>query len=148
MIQTFQLVRGEISFEENKIIIKDNSRRQSYFELIGTAMGATFFAILLVRDFKTDSAYDSGFLFFLGLINLSVFIIMLLRSTQGEIQIREIKSVNIEQRFANKFIDIKLKNNRLRRVAGVKNKEELEAYIERYVKPKIGRPGGRQQRLF
>jgi hypothetical protein len=138
MIQTFQLVRGEISFEENKIIIKDNSRRQSYFELIGTAMGATFFAILLVRDFKTDSAYDSGFLFFLGLINLSVFIIMLLRSTQGEIQIREIKSVNIQQRFANKFIDIKLKNNRLRRVAGVKNKEELEAYIERYVKPKIG----------
>ena len=113
MIQTFQLVRGEISFEENKIIIKDNSRRQSYFELIGTAMGATFFAILLVRDFKTDSAYDSGFLFFLGLINLSVFIIMLLRSTQGEIQIREIKSVNIQQRFANKFIDIKLKNNRL-----------------------------------
>jgi len=138
MIQKFQLDGGEIFFEEDKIVIKDNSRRQSYFELIGTAMGATFFAILLVRDFKTDSAYDSGFLFFLGLINLSVFIIMLLRSTQGEIQIREIKSVNIQQRFANKFIDIKLKNNRLRRVAGVKNKEELEAYIERYVKPKIG----------
>jgi len=138
MIQKFQLDGGEISFEEDKIVIKDNSRRQNYFELIGTAMGTTFFAILLVRDFKSDSAYDSGFLFFLGLINLSVFIIMLLRSTQGEIQIREIKSVNIQQRFANKFIDIKLKNNRLRRVAGVKNKEELEAYIERYVKPKIG----------
>jgi hypothetical protein len=138
MVQKFQLDGGEISFEEDKIIIKDNSRRQSYFELIGAAMGATFFAILLVRYFKTDSAYDSGFLFFLGLINLSVFIIMLLRSTQGEIQIRDIKSVNIQQRFANKFIDIKLKNNRLRRVAGVKNKEELDAYIERYVKPQIG----------
>jgi hypothetical protein len=138
MIQKFQLDGGEISFEEDKIVIKDNSRRQNYFELIGTAMGATFFALLLVRDFKSDSAYDSGFLFFLGLINLSVFIIMLLRSTQGEIQIKDIKSVNVQQRFANKFIDIKLKNNRLRRVAGVKNKEELENYIERHVKPKIG----------
>lgn len=138
MIQKFQLDGGEISFEEDKIVIKDNSRRQNYFELIGTAMGATFFAILLVRDFKSDSAYDSGFLFFLGLINLSVFIIRLLRSTQGEIQIKDIKSVNVQQRFANKFIDIKLKNNRLRRVAGVKNKEELEAYIERCVKQKIG----------
>jgi hypothetical protein len=138
MIQKFQLDGGEIFFEEDKIVIKDNSRRQNYFELIGTAMGATFFALLLVRDFKTDSAYDSGFLFFLGLINLSVFIIMLLRSTQGEIQIKDIKSVTVQQRFANKFIDIKLKNNRLRRVAGVKNKEELEAYIERYVKPQIG----------
>jgi hypothetical protein len=138
MIQAFQLVGGEISFEEDKIVIKDNSRRQSYFELIGIAMGATFIAILLVRDFKSDAAYYSGFLFFLGLINLSVFIIMLLRSTQGEIQIKDIKSVTVQQRFANKFIDIKLKNNRLRRVAGVKNKEELEAYIERYVKPQIG----------
>jgi hypothetical protein len=63
---------------------------------------------------------------------------MLLRSTQGEIQIKDIKSVTVQQRFSNKFIDIKLKNNRLRRVAGVKNKEELEAYIERYVKPQLG----------
>jgi hypothetical protein len=56
------------------------------------------------------------------------FIFTLFRSNKSEVLFGEIKS--IKQRFSNTFLDIRLKNYRLRRVNGVENYQELEDYIK------------------
>ena len=38
--------------------------------------------------------------------------------------------MKVKQRFGREFLDIKLKNNRLRRVIGIKNPQDLEKYVE------------------
>ena len=38
--------------------------------------------------------------------------------------------MKVKQRFGREFLDIKLKNNRLRRVIGIKNPQDLEEYVE------------------
>jgi hypothetical protein len=42
----------------------------------------------------------------------------------------EVNSINLNQRFSNQFLDIKLNNNRLRRVNRADNETELEGFIE------------------
>jgi len=56
----------------------------------------------------------------------------LLRSAKSEISLNDVKSIKVKQRFNNSFLDIKLKNNRLRRVNQIEDSEELEEYIKTY----------------
>jgi len=46
------------------------------------------------------------------------------------IPVDEIKSIKVKQRFANTMLDIRLKNNKLRRVIQVEDAKEIEEYIE------------------
>ena len=139
MTQTFYLTGGEITFEADKIVIKDDARKQNLYHHILGGMTAAFFAIYFVRNFKQGDTHDRGLFAILLIINLATLIIGLLRSTQREVQYNDIKTIAVKQRFSNKFIDIKLKNNRLRRVTGVGNMEEIEAYIQAHIRQRIGR---------
>ena len=44
------------------------------------------------------------------------------------------KSIKIKRRFSNEFLDIRLKNNILRRVIRIENSQELEKYIKSNIK--------------
>lgn len=54
----------------------------------------------------------------------------LFRSNQRVILYVDIKSIKIKQRFSREFLDIRLKNGKLRRVIGIENSQELEDYIK------------------
>jgi hypothetical protein len=66
-------------------------------------------------------------------IHLVVLIINLFRTHQSEISFDEIKSIKVKERIGRKFLDIKLKNHKLRRVIGVYNKEKLQEYLKALV---------------
>ena len=130
MKQIFKLKKGEIVFDEDKIIIKDDAKKQKWMlSLIlcsGTFIGITFF----LKYFKTGDQFDYWFALLAGLLNILVLIILLLRSVKSELSWDEVKSMKVRQRNGNKFLDINLKNNRLRRVSQVDNETELKEYIE------------------
>ncbi len=82
MTQTFHLTGGEITFEEDKIVIKDDARKQYLFHNILGGMVAAFFAIYFVRNFKQGDTHDRWLSAILVIIYLVTLIITLLRSTQ------------------------------------------------------------------
>lgn len=49
---------------------------------------------------------------------------------KSEISLNSIKSLKINQKSNNEYLDITLKNSRLRRVIHTDNEIELEEYIE------------------
>ena len=130
MTQTFKLKKGEISFETDKVKISDNSRKQKRVQLFSSGMWTIFGTISVLRFFKTSDQFLLWTGLFIGIAHFIIFILNLLRSSQSEISIDDIKSVNVKRRFNNEFLDIKLKNNRLRRVVGLENSQELENYFK------------------
>jgi len=137
MKQTFKLKKGEIVFDEDKIIIKDDAKKQKWMlSLIfcsGTFSGIMFF----LKYFKTGDQFEYRIGLFAGLLNIIGLIILLLRSIKSELSWDEVKSLKPNQRFNNEFLDIRLKNNRLRRVSQVENIEELDQFIETNIRPKL-----------
>ena len=132
----FEIKKGKIVFEADKIVITDHVRSQKFSILL-----------LLASSIFLGTAYFSGYLkkgdriglwlgVFLLLINIPVFILMLLRSTQNEISFKEVKSMKIKRRLGNVFLDIKLKNFRTRRVNEIFNPDRLQSYIETVSFPK------------
>ena len=83
-----------------------------------------------MRYFKTGDQFLLWTGLFIGVTHFLIFILNLFRSNQNEILFDDIKSIKVKQRFGNRFLDIRLKNNRLRRVIGVDNSQELEDYIK------------------
>ena len=78
----------------------------------------------------TNSLFCSFNEFIFLLLGILILTILLLKSVKSEISLNEVKSMRIKQGFySNNFLDIKLVNNRLRRVFNVKNAKELEKYI-------------------
>lgn len=136
MKQAFKLKKGEIIFEDEKIIIKDDAKKQKWILSLILCFGATYGIFTFLKYFKSGSQFDFWFGLIIGLLNISVLLIWLLRSIKSEIYLDTVKSMKIKQRFSNKFLDIKLKNNRVRRVIRVENENELGKLIEVYLRQK------------
>jgi|ERR1035437_2271735 hypothetical protein len=130
MTQTFRLKKGEISIGQDKIVITDKAKMQRYMSLFSTGIWIVL-GIQNVLKFKqsSDELFHS-FWSVLGIVNLIIFIATLSRSTLSVIPIDEVKSIKLRQRFNNTMLDIKLKNNRLRRVLQVEDAKELDEYIK------------------
>ncbi|MBK6947373.1 MAG: hypothetical protein IPH16_04175 [Haliscomenobacter sp.] len=134
MTQTFKLKKGEISFETDKVKISDNSRKQNRIQLFSSAMWTIYGTISILRYLKTGDQFLLWTGLFIGIAHFIIFILNIFRSNQTEISFDDIKSINVKRRFNNEFLDIKLKNNRLRRVIGIENSQELEEYIKSNIK--------------
>ena len=134
MTQTFKLKKGEISFETDKVRISDNSRKQNRMQLFSSAIWTIYGAISFLRYLKTGDQFLLWTGLFIGVTHFIIFVLNILRSNQTEISFDDIKSINVKKRFSNVFLDIKLKNNRLRRVIGIENSQEIEEYIKSNIK--------------
>ena len=130
MIQTFKLKKGEILFDNDKIIINDTAKKQRFFILWLSCCGSIFGIGFAFNSLQSNEQIRLWLGLLIGLLNISVLILWLLRSAQSEISLRDVKSIKLSQKFSNKFLDIRLNNNRLRRVIRVDNKTELEEFIE------------------
>jgi len=132
MTQTFKLKKGQISFEKDKIYISDKAKSDKYFRL-STNLIFLVLGIINIRKFYWEG--DNFFYFFwiiLVVVILLTLAVTLLRSTKSLILFDDIKSIKVNQRFDNCFLDIRLKNNRLRRITQIEDSVKLEEYIETY----------------
>ena len=136
MKQIFKLKKGEILFDEDKIIIKDDAKKQKWMLSLTIFLGTIYGIVTFLKYFKTGDNFDFWYGLIIGLVGILTLILWLLRSVTSEIFLDEVKSMKLKQRFNNKFLDIRLKNNRLRRVIRVDNASELEEYIEKKLKIK------------
>jgi len=130
MKQIFKLKKGELLFDEDKIIIKDDAKKQKWILTAILCLGIIYGFLTFLRYYKTGDQFDFWFGLFIGVLDISILTIWLIRSVKNEISLNEVKSMELKQRFNNNFLDIRLKTNRLRRVFGVDNRMELEEYIE------------------
>ena len=130
MKQTFKLKKGEILFDEDKIFIKDDAKKQRNLTLLSSSIWTIYGTLSVLRYFKTGDQFLLWTGLFIGIAHFVVFILNLRRTVKSEIPFDGIKSLKVKQRFSNEFLDIKLKNSRLRRVILADNETELEEYIE------------------
>ncbi|WP_395048040.1 hypothetical protein [Flavobacterium sp.] len=127
MTQTFKLKEGEISFETDKVKISDNSRKHNIISLISSGIWTIYGTISVLRYLKTNDQFLLWSGLFIGISHFVILILNLLRSNQSEILFDDIKFIKVKQRFGRDFLDIKLKNNRLRRVIGIENSQDLKS---------------------
>ena len=130
MKQTFKLKKGEILFDEDKIFIKDDAKKQKWMLSLIICFGTIYGIETFLKYFKTGDNFDFWYGLIIGLVGILTLILWLLRSVRSEISLDEVKSIKVRQRNGNNFLDINLKNNRLRRVIRVENETELKEYIE------------------
>jgi len=132
MAQTFRLKKGEILFENDKIIISDKAKIQRYMSLFTSGIWMLIAMKYILKLGQSNADSLDSFWIFLGVINLLLFVANLLRSSKSIIFVDEVKSLQVKQRLNNKFLDIKLNDHRLRRVNQIEDSEELEEYIKTY----------------
>jgi hypothetical protein len=130
MAQTFKLKKGEILFENDRIIISDKVNKQNGLTLLTSGIWIFYGTLSVLRYMKTGDEFLLWTGSFIGIGHLIIFVFTLLRSTKSEISLTDVKSIKVKQRFNNYFLDIRLKNNRLRRVNQIEDSEELEEYIK------------------
>ena len=130
MTQTFKLKKGEISIGQDKIIISDKAEMQRNITLFSTGIWILLGIQNVLKFEQSGDEFFHSFWIVLGILNLFIFIVTLSRSTLSVIPFEEVKSIKVKQRFSNTMLDIKLKNNKLRRVLQVEDAEELEEYIK------------------
>ena len=128
--QTFHLERGDLKFEEDKITITDNAQKKRRYTLFTSGLWTLYGVLSVFRYLKTGDEFLLWTGLLIGLGHSIVIVGTLFRSVQGEIDLKEVKSIKIRQRFNNEFLDIKLKNNMIRRVSQIDKMGELKEYIE------------------
>jgi len=130
MNQNFKLNKGEISFENDKIIISDDAKQQLQRTQLTSGIWVFYGTMSILRYMNTGDRFLLWSGLIIGLGHFVIFIMILFRSTQNEIPINEIKSIKIKKRFSNSSLDIRLKSNRLRRILKIDETDELKKYIE------------------
>jgi hypothetical protein len=130
MIRTFELKKGTIVFDEEKIIIKDKSQSQRnlwlYLSLAGVVIG-----VLFVLDYLISG---NELLLWIGLFysgsHIAIFFAILMGPLQNEILLKEVKSLKLKKKYGNNVLEIKLQNNKIRRVSRIENPVYLQQFIE------------------
>ena len=130
MSQTFNLLKGEILFDEDKIIIKDDAKKQKWMLALLILLPSLYAIRTLLKSYQTGDQFDYWYGSILGLLGILFLAMVLLKSVRSEISLKEVESLKIKQRFSHKFLVIKLINNRLRQVDDIENEDALEQYIK------------------
>jgi len=137
MKQTYKLKNGEISFDENGIVIIDNARKQYRLRVFSSSLWSFYGIISVLRYFKTGDQFLLWTGLFIGIGHFVLLISSFFRITKNEIKKSEIRSLELKQRFGNNFLDIKLVGNKIRRVSQIDIiNHELKHYIETNFKTK------------
>ncbi len=136
MNNTFELEKGKIVFAADKIIITDKAKNQRAMKLFTSGLWVFFGTMSVLRFLRTGDQFSlwTGLIIAIG--HFVVFAGFLVRSVQAEIYWEDVRSIKLRSRFGNHFLDIKLKNNRIRRVTQIDDTDQLEAYIETVSLPK------------
>lgn len=130
MNNTFELKKGKIVFEEDKILITDNARHLKLSRLLSSCILILFGLFNLMNFLKHNNIHAQWSGLLVGIAGLIFLVIALLINAQSEIYLKDVKSMKVKRIFFKEYLVIKLANNRTRRVAGIYNAERLEEYIK------------------
>lgn len=129
MKQTFKLPKGEICFDDDRIIVTDDAKRQKWTSFSMVLLGTIYFIQLFLKSLQTGISFD----FWVGLLFCVVGILTMttqfFRSVRREIPLNMVKSMKIRQAFNMTFLEIKLANYCTRRVNELAEAEALEKFI-------------------
>ena len=131
--QTFHLEKGDLKFEGDKITITGNAKKKRSYTLFISGMWIFYGVLSVLRYLKTSDEFLLWTGLIIGLGHAIIVVGTLFRSVQSEIDLKDVKSIKIKQRLNNEFLDIRLKNNRIRRVAQIDKMGDLEEYIETHL---------------
>lgn len=130
MTNTFELKKGKIVFDEEKLTITDNGKSQKNSKLF-SAVIFLFLAGINIYSYQKNVRWQellTGSLFALG--TLFMLISYSRMSAASEILLNEIKAIKVQRIFFREYLIIRLKDNKIRRVAEIFNPERLEEYIK------------------
>lgn len=130
MSQTFKLLKGEILFNEDKIIIKDGAKKEMWMLALLIFLPSIYAIRSFVRSVQTGDQFDYWYGSILGFLGILLLAMVLLKSVRREISLKEVESLKIKQRFRHKFLVIKLKNKLRRQVDDIENEDAIEQYIK------------------
>ena len=133
MEQNYKIKNGEITFDEMRIVISDNARRDIRILLFSSGIWVFYGSMSVLRYLKTSDQFLlwSGLL--IGIAHFVILILTLRRTSKSQIENGEVQSIVLKQRLGNAFLDIKLKNGKLRRVTLVgKVSQEIKNRIKSF----------------
>jgi len=134
MNNTFELKKGKLVFEDDKIIISDNAAyiRRTRFLSIGILLLMAF--VRVMTYFKTGDMASLLFTLVFGTIGILVLVTEFFKSVQREIPMKEVKSMKIKRSLFREYLVIKFAGNKTRVVTGIFNAERLEEYVKTLAK--------------
>lgn len=133
METNYKIKNGEITFEEKRIVISDNARRDIRIILFSSGIWVFYGAMSVLRFLKTNDQFLlwSGLL--IGIAHFTILILTLRRTNKSEIENSEVRAIVLKQRLGNAFLDIKLKSGMLRRVTLIgKVSQEIKNIIKSF----------------
>ncbi len=136
MSQTFQLAKGKITFEEDKLQIEDaviKERNQFILMLVFIVFQIVF---QIYRFNKREDYVSIIFGVFFGLMGILFINRLVSMSVQNVILYEDIKSVQLKKRLRNHFMDIRLTNNKIRRLNLNDKSVELDLFLTATFKEK------------
>lgn len=130
MTTTLPIGKGELLLADDRILIKDNAKRDNRMAMVSSAMWTVFGILSVLRYMKGGDEFLlwSGVL--IGFAHFALLIGYLFRTSKSELLHSEIRSVKLKSRFGRKFVDFVLESGRKRRVTSTElATSELEAYL-------------------
>lgn len=124
----FRLKDGRLWVSGDRLVIEDKYRIKRQGELWMQGL------MVLGLSFMTYHFFESGTRLFLlmafFLVDSIVQLVkVLLRTSQREVMIADIRSVRERRRFGSRFVDVRLKNRRIRRLSPDDNSKQIVAKI-------------------
>lgn len=139
MKNTFELKKGNLVFEEDKIIITDNASYQKRMRLISSGLLVVLGLYNLSKYLETQNTQillTGSLVVVFGLI---LIVSALRMSVESEIPLTEVTSLKVKRVFFKEYFYIKLASGRTRQVAEIFNADRLREFIETVSLPnKIG----------
>jgi len=136
MNNTFELKKGKIVFEDDRILITDNARYLKRSRLLSSGILILFGLYNLMNFLKHNDIPGQWSGLLVGIFGLIFLVIALLTNAESEIYLKDVKSMKVKRIFFKEYLVVKLANNRTRQVAGIYNAERLEEYIKTISLPK------------
>ena len=129
MNNTFELKKGKLVFEKDKIVITDYARNTKIYRIFTLSAGILLGISYLIKFLKTSDMFSLRFGLGMGISSLLPFTLELFYSVKSEISYSEVKSMKLRRIYFTDYLYIKLTNKRIRRVVGILNAERLDDFI-------------------
>ena len=136
MNNTFELKKGKLVFQEDKIVISDNARYLKKYKLFSSIFLILMGLFDLMNFIRHNDLHSLWTGLLIGVLGVMILISTLLTNAQSEIYLKDVKSMKVKRILFREYFVIKLTNNKTRQVAGIYNAERLEEYIATISLPK------------
>ena len=129
MKNTFELKKGKIVFENDKIVITDYARNTMIYRIFTLSAGILLGISYLFKFLKTNDLFSLRFGLGMAISSLLPFTLEFFYSVKSEIPLNEVKSMKLRRIYFTDYLYIKLTNKKIRRVVGILNAERLDGFI-------------------